>query len=212
MGQKRASAAPAPVLRLASASPRRRQLLELIGVPHVVSPADIDETPAPGEPANHYVMRLAREKAETTWRQERDLPVLGSDTTVVIGEQILGKPESEADAVSMLTRLSGRTHQVHTGIALRMPDGREFLGISTTQVQFAHLDEAQLRAYWASGEPQGKAGAYAIQGLGAVFVSNITGSYTGVMGLPLYETAEMLRAAGIAVWNGAISPAAVRAR
>ncbi|HEX6638188.1 MAG TPA: Maf family protein [Steroidobacteraceae bacterium] len=199
MGEKRAAA----VLRLASASPRRRQLLDLIGVPHVVSPADIDETPQPGERPDHYVMRLARGKAEAGWRRKKDLPVLGSDTTVTIGEHILGKPESEADAVAMLTRLSGRVHLVHTGIALRMPDGREFLGISSTQVQFAHLEEAQMRAYWASGEPQGKAGAYAIQGLGAVFVSSISGSYTGVMGLPLYETAEMLRAAGVPVWHGA---------
>jgi septum formation protein len=197
MGEKSA----APALRLASASPRRRQLLELIGVPHVVTPADIDETPRPAERADHYVMRLAREKADTVWKKQRDLPVLGSDTTVVIGEEILGKPESEAQAVAMLGKLSGRTHLVHTGIALRMPDGREFMGISTTQVQFAHLEAAQLREYWASGEPQGKAGAYAIQGLGAVFVSGINGSYTGVMGLPLYETAEMLRAAGIAVWR-----------
>jgi septum formation protein len=200
MGEKR----PAPVLRLASASPRRRQLLELIGVPHVVSPADIDETPKPGEPANHYVMRLAREKADAVWRRQRDLPVLGSDTTVTLGDDILGKPDSEADAVAMLGKLSGRVHVVHTGIALRMPDEREFLGISSTQVQFAHLTDAQMRAYWASGEPQGKAGAYAIQGLGAVFVSNVSGSYTGVMGLPLYETAEMLRAAGLAVWSGAL--------
>jgi septum formation protein len=103
----------------------------------------------------------------------------------------------------MLSRLSGRTHVVHTGIALRAPDGREFMGISSTQVQFAHLTPGQIRAYWISGEPRGKAGAYAIQGLGAVFVSSISGSYTGVMGLPLYETAEMLRAAGIAVWHGA---------
>jgi septum formation protein len=204
MGEKRSRPASPPVLRLASASPRRRQLLELIGVPHVVSPADIDETPHAGERADHYVMRLAREKAEAIWKTQRDLPVLGSDTTVVIGEHILGKPESEADAVSMLTRLSGRVHQVHTGVSLRAPDGREFMGISTTQVQFAHLTEEQMRAYWASGEPQGKAGAYAIQGLGAVFVSNVSGSYTGVMGLPLYETAEMLRAAGIAVWQGAL--------
>ena len=197
MGEKRASPAAQPVLRLASASPRRRQLLDLIGVPHVVSPAGIDETVKPGEPANHYVMRLAREKADAAWRKQRDLPVLGSDTTVVIGEHILGKPESEADAVSMLTRLSGRTHVVHTGIALRMPDGGEFMGISSTQVQFAHLNEAQMRAYWASGEPQGKAGAYAIQGLGAVFVSSVSGSYTGVMGLPLYETGTLLRLFGV---------------
>lgn len=200
MGDKSA----APALRLASASPRRRQLLELIGVPHVVSPADIDETPRPAERADHYVMRLARGKADAVWQKQRDLPVLGSDTTVVVGEEILGKPESEAEAVAMLGKLSGRTHLVHTGIALRMPDGREFMGISSTQVQFAHLESAQLHAYWASGEPQGKAGAYAIQGLGAVFVSGINGSYTGVMGLPLYETAEMLRAAGIPVWQGSL--------
>ena len=200
MGEKHT----APVLRLASASPRRRQLLELIGVPHVVTPADIDETPKPAERAEHYVVRLAREKAAAIWQAKRDLPVFGSDTTVVIGEEILGKPESESDAVAMLGKLSGRTHLVHTGIALRMPAGREFMGISTTSVQFAHLTPEQIRSYWASGEPQGKAGAYAIQGLGAVFVSNISGSYTGVMGLPLYETAEMLRAAGIAVWKGAL--------
>ena len=199
MGEKK----PAPVLRLASASPRRRQLLDLIGVPHVVTPADIDETPRAGERPDHYVMRLACEKGKAIWDRQKNLPVLGADTTVVVDEHILGKPESEADAISMLSRLSGRVHVVHTGIALRMPDGREFMGISSTQVQFAHLTEAQMRAYWASGEPQGKAGAYAIQGLGAVFVSNLSGSYTGVMGLPLYETAEMLRAAGIPVWRGA---------
>ena len=199
MGEKK----PAPVLRLASASPRRRQLLDLIGVPHVVTPADIDETPRAGERPDHYVMRLACEKGKAIWDRQKDLPVLGADTTVVVDEHILGKPESEADAISMLSRLSGRVHVVHTGIALRMPDGREFMGISSTQVQFAHLAEAQMRAYWASGEPQGKAGGYAIQGLGAVFVSNLSGSYTGVMGLPLYETAEMLRAAGIPVWRGA---------
>lgn len=206
MAEKRAT----PVLRLASASPRRRQLLELVGVPHVVTPADIDETPAPAERPDHYVMRLARGKADAVWQQQRDLPVLGSDTTVTLGEDILGKPESEADAVRMLTRLSGRVHVVHTGLALRLPDGREFLGISSSQVQFAHLTEAQMRAYWASGEPRGKAGSYAIQGLGAVFVSHLSGSYTGVMGLPLYETAEMLRAAGIPVWQGVLATTGVR--
>jgi septum formation protein len=192
-----------PVLRLASASPRRRQLLDLIGVPHVVTPADIDETPQASERADRYVLRLARGKAEAVWKRQHDLPVLGADTTVVIGEEILGKPETEAEAVAMLGKLSGRTHLVHTGIALRAPDGREFVSLSTSQVQFAHLTTEQMHEYWAAGEPQGKAGAYAIQGLGAVFVSNISGSYTGVMGLPLYETAEMLRAAGVSVWQGA---------
>jgi septum formation protein len=201
MGAKKSRPA---ILRLASASPRRRQLLDLIGVPHVVTPADIDETPQPGERADRYVVRLAREKAAAVWATRRDLPVLGSDTTVVIDQDILGKPESEADATAMLTRLSGRTHVVHTGIAL-FADTGEYFGLSSTQVQFAHLTPDQIRAYWASGEPQGKAGAYAIQGLGAVFVSSISGSYTGVMGLPLYETAEMLHAAGIPVWGGALT-------
>ena len=196
-----------PVLRLASASPRRRQLLDLIGVPHVVTPADIDETPGPAERPDRYVLRLARSKADAVWTSGRDLPVLGADTTVVIDDEILGKPESEADAVAMLGKLSGRTHQVHTGIALRAPDGREFVSLSTTEVRFSFLTPEQMRAYWASGEPQGKAGAYAIQGLGAVFVSGITGSYTGVMGLPLYETAEMLRAADVPVWHGAVKGA-----
>jgi septum formation protein len=191
----------APLLRLASASPRRRQLLDLIGVPHVVTPADLDETPEPAERAERYVVRLARAKADAVWQRQRDLPVLGADTTVVIDDEILGKPESESDALAMLGKLSGRVHQVHTGIALRAVDGREFVSISTTQVQFAHLEEPQMRAYWASGEPQGKAGGYAVQGLGAVFVSNLQGSYSGVVGLPLYETAEMLRAAGVPVWQ-----------
>jgi septum formation protein len=189
-----------PALRLASASPRRRQLLDLIGVPHVVTPADIDETPHPGEAAGDYVMRLAREKAEAVWSRHQDLPVLAADTTVVVDDEILGKPESPNDAAAMLRKLSGRGHFVHTGIALRTRHGVE-VDISTTDVEFTDLSDEVIRAYWDSGEPQGKAGAYAIQGLGAVFVSDISGSYTGVMGLPLFETAEMLRYAGIRVWQ-----------
>jgi septum formation protein len=188
-------------LRLASASPRRRQLLDLIGVPHLVTPADIDETPRDFERADEYVMRLAREKAEAIWQQHQDLPVLAADTTVVVDQEILGKPGSEADAAAMLGKLSGREHLVHTGFALRTAPSVQ-VGISTTRVSFAALTPAQIHAYWASGEPQGKAGAYAIQGLGAVFVSAIAGSYTGVMGLPLFETAQMLRHAGIPVWRG----------
>jgi septum formation protein len=193
-----------PVLRLGSASPRRRQLLDLIGVPHVVTPADIDETPRPAEAADDYVVRLAREKACAVWALHPDLPVLAADTTVVIDSQILGKPESLSDAQEMLGKLSGREHLVHTGISLRDSRGVS-VGISTTRVTFLPLTRAQIDAYWASGEPHGKAGAYAIQGLGAVFVSNISGSYSGVMGLPLFETAAMLREHGIAVWNGAFS-------
>jgi septum formation protein len=197
------AASPKPVLRLASASPRRRQLLDLIGVPHVVTPADIDETPRPAEPPGDYVVRLAREKAEAVWARHQDLPVFAADTTVVVDGEILGKPESAAEAVAMLGKLSGRGHYVHTGIALRTRHGVED-ALSTTEVEFAPLTDDMILAYWESGEPQGKAGAYAIQGLGAVFVSDIAGSYTGVMGLPLFETAELLRHAGIPVWRGKI--------
>jgi septum formation protein len=192
-----------PVLRLASASPRRRQLLDLIGVPHVVTPADIDETPHAGELPGDYVVRLAREKADAVWARHPDLPVFAADTTVVVDGEILGKPESAEDARSMLGKLSGRGHFVHTGIALRTRHGIEDM-LSTTEVEFAELTDDMIEAYWQSGEPQGKAGAYAIQGLGAVFVSDIAGSYTGVMGLPLFETAELLRHAGIPVWRGKI--------
>lgn len=192
-----------PVLRLASASPRRRQLLDLIGVPHLVTPADIDETPRTGEPADQYVLRLAREKAEAIWSLQADLPVLAADTTVVIDGEILGKPGSQTEARSMLGKLSGREHLVHTGVALRTANNLA-VRLSSTRVRFSALGEAQMAAYWNSGEPQGKAGAYAIQGLGALFVAEIAGSQTGVMGLPLFETGELLRAAAIPVWNGAV--------
>jgi septum formation protein len=192
-----------PVLRLASASPRRRQLLELIGVPHEVTPADIDETPFPDEAAEDYVCRLAREKATAVWMQQQDLPVLAADTTVVIDDEILGKPESEADAVRMLKLISAREHFVCTGVAVQSARGVR-VALSKSSVTFALLTDAQIHAYWASGEPAGKAGAYAIQGYGGAFVSNLAGSYTGVMGLPLYETATLLRGAGVPVWNGSI--------
>jgi septum formation protein len=195
---------PRALVRLASASPRRRQLLDLIGVPHLVTPADIDETPRGSEPADAYVLRLAREKAAAVWARDAGLPVLAADTTVVVDDEILGKPGTEADASYMLGKLSGREHRVHTGVALQAASGVQAV-LSSTQVRFAPLSAAQIRAYWASGEPQGKAGAYAIQGLGAVFVAHIAGSYTGVMGLPLFETATLLRAAGIACWRGALT-------
>ncbi len=190
-----------PVLRLASASPRRRQLLELIGVPHVVTPADIDETPLRAEAPDRYVMRLARDKALAVHQRYEDLPVLAADTTVHVDGAILEKPQSEDDCLRMLGLLSGRRHEVYTGLCV-VGNGGSSLSCAETQVQFRRLSANEMRAYWASGEPQGKAGAYAIQGLGAVFVEKIIGSYTNVMGLPLFETAEALRAHGIAVWNG----------
>jgi septum formation protein len=193
----------APRVRLASASPRRRQLLDLIGVPHLVTPADIDETPRPGEPGADYVMRLAREKAAVVRRRLADLPVLAADTTVHVDGHILEKPHSEDDCVRMLGLLSGRRHQVYTGICV-ISDAPPTVRCAATEVEFRAISREEMQAYWASGEPQGKAGAYAIQGLGAVFVAGIIGSYTGVMGLPLFETAEMLRHHGVAVWNGAL--------
>jgi nucleoside triphosphate pyrophosphatase len=193
-----------PVLRLASASPRRRQLLELIGVPHLVTPADIDETPRRDEAGADYVMRLARDKARAVHDRHRDLPVLAADTTVHVDGAILEKPQSEADCLRMLGLLSGRRHQVYTGVCV-ISAAAPTVVCSTTEVEFRRISRVEMQAYWASGEPQGKAGAYAIQGLGAVFVSNVAGSYTGVMGLPLFETAQALRRHGVPVWNGGLT-------
>jgi len=193
----------APVLRLASASPRRRQLLELIGVPHVVTPADIDETPARNEAGADYVVRLARDKARVVHARHADLPVLAADTTVHVDGAILEKPHSEADCIRMLSLLSGRRHQVYTGLCV-ISTAAPTVVCATTEVEFRSISKGEMRAYWASGEPRGKAGAYAIQGLGAVFVANVSGSYTGVMGLPLFETAQVLRRHGVPVWHGAL--------
>jgi septum formation protein len=201
--QQELSTAVRPVLRLASASPRRRQLLALIGVPHVVTPADIDETRRAHEAGTAYVLRLASEKAATIRRLHADLPVLAADTTVEVGGEILEKPESEDDAIRMLTLLSGREHQVHTGLCAISGNAPTSL-VASTEVRFRRITPAEMRAYWASGEPQGKAGAYAIQGLGAVFVEKVNGSFTGVMGLPLFETANILQLHGVPVWNGVL--------
>jgi septum formation protein len=194
-----------PVLRLASASPRRRQLLELIGVPHLVTPADINETPQAGEEAGIYVTRLAKDKALKVRGQHPDLPVLAADTTVHVDGRILEKPRDEQDCVHMLKLLSGRRHQVFTGVCI-VSDALPSLGCVCTLVDFRTISEREMRAYWATGEARGKAGAYAIQGLGAVFVEKITGSYTNVMGLPLFETARSLRNHGVPVWNGMLPP------
>jgi septum formation protein len=190
-----------PVLCLASASPRRRELLSQIGVPHVVTGADIDESVRPGESPSDYVVRLAREKALAVRRGGQLLPVLAADTTVVLDGAVFGKPRDREDAVRMLGRLSGRRHEVLTAVALADSRGvQERLSSST--VQFRTLSEEQCSAYWETGEPRDKAGGYAIQGFGAVFIEFLSGSYSGVMGLPLFETGELLRAAGIAYWNG----------
>ncbi len=187
-------------LILASASPRRRELLSQIGVSFHCCPVDIDETPRPEEPPQRYVERLALEKAQACRQQYPEAVVLGSDTSVVVDGQILGKPVDEADAVRMLMRLSGRQHQVMTAVAV--VDGeRQRIETVTTRVAFIELDEARCRAYWRTGEPCDKAGAYGIQGLGAVLVRGIEGSYSAVVGLPLMQTAALLQQFDIPVWQ-----------
>jgi len=192
-----------PVLVLASASPRRRELLWQIGVAHHVAISGVDETLRAGESAVECVERLALSKAKKMWTGT--LPVLGADTAVVLEGELLGKPHDRASALSMLERLSGRSHRVLTAVALVVGDGSE-VRLSASEVRFRPLGAAECARYWDSGEPRDKAGAYAIQGLGAVFVSELRGSYSGVMGLPLFETAALLDAAGVPRWGQGARP------
>ena len=193
-------------LFLASGSPRRRELLTQIGVPFSVVSASIDETPLPDEPPAAYVERLAREKARAGREQLlTSTPgavccVLGADTAVVLDEQILGKPVDEADALSMLMALSGREHEVLTAIAIIEAERCE-TRVVRSRVSFRSISQQEAALYWASGEPQDKAGGYAIQGLGAVFVAGLNGSYSGVVGLPVCETADLLGQFGIPCWQ-----------
>lgn len=190
-------------LYLASASPRRRELLAQIAVPCVTQIASIDENPLPGEAAGAYVERLARSKAQAGLAavgNAADAVVLGADTAVVLDGQILGKPADFAESHGMLQALSGRTHQVLTAVALASPT-REIARVVCSEVSFRALSEAEIAAYWASGEPCDKAGSYGIQGLAAVFVNHMQGSYSAVVGLPLCETAELLGEFGIACWQ-----------
>jgi septum formation protein len=183
-----------PAIFLASASPRRSQLLHQIGVMHTVRPVDIDETPLDGEAPARYALRLARQKAQALWQRlpaaERR-PVLAADTAVALGQEILGKPADRADAARILGRLSGVEHQVHTAVAVLHGTGED-ARLCTSTVAFRPLTPAEIDAYWETGEPAGKAGAYAVQGRAAVFIRHLSGSYSGVMGLPLYETWELL--------------------
>ena len=188
------------MLYLASRSPRRRELLDQLGLTHALVAADVDETPLPGEEPKDYVQRMALAKAQAgrqnlsqdlSQNLNRSLPVLGADTAVVCDDQILGKPVDADDALAMLRLLSGREHRVLTAIALL--GTRQQTAVSETLVRFREITPAEAAAYWASGEPQDKAGAYAIQGRGAAFVEHISGSYSGVVGLPLFETAALLK-------------------
>lgn len=187
-----------PPIILASASPRRKELLDQIGIRYTVYAVDIDETPLINESPLAYVQRVAAEKsAACVLKLQTEQLVLAADTTVVLGDVIMGKPKDEADALAMLRQLSGKTHQVYSAISLR---GREHTqAVSITDVTFKVLTEQEMLTYWISGEPIDKAGAYAIQGKGSVFVTAINGSFSGVMGLPLFETAQLLRQQGVDV-------------
>lgn len=196
-----------PSLRLASASPRRRELLASIGVAVEVRPVEIDETPLPGEAPQAYVIRLAREKALAGARGDA-LPTLGSDTAVVCDGAILGKPESREHAAAMLGSLAGREHQVLTAVAVSGPAG-VLEACVTTRVWMREIPPAEIDAYWGTGEPADKAGGYAIQGLAAVFVERIEGSHSAVVGLPLFETAELLRRQGVLLWGGVLGAGAM---
>lgn len=199
-----------PILYLASQSPRRRQLLDQIGVAHeLLLPGDDEDAEAleavqAGESPDDYVQRvtLAKLQAALARRARRQRPagaVLCADTTVTLDGDILGKPQDAAHALAMLRRLSGREHRVLTAVALGEPDGRLSAALSVSTVRFEPVPEGRLQAYVASGEPMGKAGSYAIQSQAAAWISHISGSYSGIMGLPLHETARLLAAAGWAL-------------
>lgn len=207
-------------IHLASTSPRRRALLDQLGVRYCVQPVDVDETLRPHETSEEYVLRLALAKARAGWQacSAQSLssttvpdgqisvtsgpvprcPVLGADTSVVIAGEVLGKPRDREHGLQMLERLSGRSHQVMTAIAL-VEGAREATRLSVSTVVFCTTTLAERTAYWETGEPLGKAGGYAIQGRAAAFIARLEGSFSGVMGLPLYETADILNEFGIAV-------------
>lgn len=192
-----------PHIYLASRSPRRGELLAQLGVRYTVLPSDVDESVLPEESPEHYVLRLARQKAAVCVQRiaqqgMASLPVLAADTTVCIDGIILGKPEDDADAAAMLRRMSDRWHAVHTAVALAQGERIEVL-LSSTQVELAPMSEAEIAAYVASGDPHDKAGGYGIQGLAGAFVRRIEGSYSGVMGLPVYETSQLLKKFGVCV-------------
>lgn len=187
------------MLYLASKSPRRRELLGRLGLPFDVLDLDIPEHRLPGEAAEDYVRRVAREKAGAGLLTVVGNPaavVLGADTEVVLDDEVFGKPRDGADAAAMLRRLSGRRHRVMSAVSLVSP-AREVQALSVSEVSFAELSDAEIAAYVATGEPAGKAGGYAIQGGAELFITCLSGSYSGVMGLPLHETACLLREMGL---------------
>ena len=190
----------APRLVLASGSPRRRQLLELLGIPCRVIPSGLDERQLPGEDAAAFALRAARDKAIAVADDGRGLPVLGSDTVVEVAGVALGKPTDADEAIDMLQRLSGRAHHVHTGVALAVGSRCEAL-VDTAAVRFLPLDDATIRWYVATGEPLDKAGAYAVQGCGRLLVEGIEGSPSTVIGLPIHRLPELFARCGLDFWE-----------
>lgn len=177
---------------LASRSPRRRELLSQLNIQFEIVDGEIDESQLAGENAEQYVQRLAQAKAQQGWKNSpKDKPVLGSDTIVVYQDRLLGKPTNQQDAVNTLTLLSGQQHQVITSVAICWQDRVETITVSS-DVEFAPISESQAIEYWQTGEPQDKAGSYAIQGIGGQFVKRIQGSYSAIVGLPLYETKQLV--------------------
>ena len=189
-------------LILASASPRRSEILQQIGVDFQIVPANIDETPISQESPVDYVQRMAKEKAQHVINTIADssTPVLGADTSVVLNSKIYGKPTNQEDGMAMLAALSGNTHQVLSAVVI----GNKrhcMLRLSSTDVKFRDLDQKECLKYWNTGEPVDKAGGYAIQGLGAVFVEEISGSFSGVVGLPIEQTTQLLQAFNVPIWG-----------
>jgi len=186
-----------PQIYLASRSPRRQELLRQVGVRFEVLPAAVAERREPAQAPADYAVAMALAKARAALASAPGtLPVLGADTDVVIGDEILGKPANRDEAIAMLSRLAGRTHEVFSSVAVVL-DGRAETALSVTRVSFGAITPQQAGAYWDTGEPADKAGAYAIQGCGAQFVREIHGSYSGVVGLPLYETVQLLERFGV---------------
>ena len=202
-GPIRSAARPAALV-LASASPRRRDLLAQVGiVPDQVDPSDIDETPLKDETARRLALRLAREKAQSAALRHPDAFVIGADTVVAVGRRLLPKAESEGEARACLQLLSGRAHQVLTGVAVAAPGGRLATRLSETRLHMKRLTRDEIDVYIDSGEWRGKAGGYGIQGRAGGFILDLSGSYTGVVGLPLYETLCLLQGLGWSVRTGA---------
>lgn len=190
-------------LHLASSSERRRDILNALGLSYTYAGVDIDESPLAGESVEDTVCRLALAKAQRARETQSDVKlILSADTLVALPEYVLGKPEGREEALRMLSALSGCSHRVLTSVALLRGD-RVRSALSVTEVAFRHIDTDEALRYWHSGEPAGKAGAYAIQGLGGIFVRSIVGSYSTVVGLPVFETAALLREAGLDVLHSA---------